>query len=242
MSSVLVAGGLRGIGKALVKKLRASGQHQVIATSRTARTWHQKDTGLIEANLDLAADQSIEHFAAKLFGQVQQLDWVINCAGVLHNEQFQPEKTFQHWTAERFEQSFRINCTGHLLLIKALAPLLLKSAHPLVASISARIGSIEDNQLGGWHAYRMSKAALNQGMKTLGIEWSRKYPKARIMLLHPGTTDTDLSKPFQRNLPDGQLQSPEETAGMLLNQINQHLKQGSAGTVFIDYRGDVIPW
>jgi NAD(P)-dependent dehydrogenase (short-subunit alcohol dehydrogenase family) len=242
MINTLVVGGLRGIGKALVDELLATGQHQVVATSRQAPSWSQSNDRLQLAQLDLADDDSMAAFSQCMQENHQSLDWLINCAGVLHSEQFQPEKTFQHFTSQRFEHAMRVNGYGHLLLIKALAPLLLRGTQPLVASVSARIGSIADNQLGGWHAYRMSKAALNQGMKTLGIEWARKYPKARLMLLHPGTTDTDLSKPFQRNLPDGQLQSPQLTAQRLIRQINQHLTDGITGTVFVDYQGHPIPW
>jgi len=242
MKTTLIVGGRRGIGKALAAQIYSSGQHRVLTTSRDYKDWLKQGDQLIQAPLDISDDASIETFTAQLSDRIDQLDGLINCAGVLHNEHFQPEKTHKHFNRYRFEQSMQINCFGHLLLINALAPKLLKAEQPLVASISARIGSIEDNQLGGWHAYRMSKAALNQGMKTLGIEWARKHPHARLMLLHPGTTDTDLSKPFQRNLPAGQLQTPEETADLLLRQMDQHLKHGSAGAVFIDYQGQAIPW
>jgi NAD(P)-dependent dehydrogenase (short-subunit alcohol dehydrogenase family) len=242
MKTTLIVGGRRGIGRELAAQLHQSGQHRVLITSRDYEAWQEHQDQPVQAPLDISNDASINAFVEQLYERTDHLDWLINCAGVLHNDLFQPEKTYKHFNKQRFEQSMQINCFGHLLLIKALAPMMLKAEQPLVASISARIGSIEDNQLGGWHAYRMSKAALNQGIKTLGIEWARKHPQARLMLLHPGTTDTDLSKPFQRNLPAGQLQTPEETARMLLEQMHHHLTTGASGAVFIDYRGQAIPW
>ena len=240
MKNILIIGGNQGIGQAMVDQLKTN--HCVITTSRNYGELTQVDENLWQIHCDLTDELSIKQLYTQISQQFTHIDWLINCAGVLFNEDFQPEKTHKQCNLNQFETSFKINCWGHLQIINSIQPLLIKSDQPVLASISARIGSIEDNRLGGWYTYRMSKAALNMGLKTLGIEWSRTCRKAKIMLLHPGTTDTALSKPFQKNLPSNQLQSPADVARQLIDQINLQIESKSTGTVFLDFEGKSIPW
>jgi NAD(P)-dependent dehydrogenase (short-subunit alcohol dehydrogenase family) len=138
-------------------------------------------------------------------------------------------------------ENYQVNAMGHLLLLKKMEKLIATAENPIVTSISARIGSIKDNQLGGWYSYRMSKAALNMGFKTLEIVWRRKYPHIQLLLVHPGTTDTELSKPFQKRLAPGKLQTIEQTSQFIIEQINRK-QQGQLDSLFIDFNGIEIEW
>jgi len=183
---------------------------------------------------------SNEHSVKTWIEDIGPVDWLINCAGMLHDTKFGPEKTIRSLDVDHFTASMNINCLPTLLLGKYGLPALQNSSNPVFATISARVGSIEDNQLGGWYSYRASKAALNMSLKCLSIEWQRVAKNIRVLALHPGTTDSRLSKPFQKNVPEGKLFSPEKTATLLLDQIScaHTLPSGR----FIAYDGEEIPW
>ncbi len=238
----LIIGGQRGIGAALASELLLCDSQEVITTSRNYTKLTAISPRSWQLHCDLNQAPSIEHMVTALQQQFSGIDQLINCAGILHDSNFMPEKSLQQIKQQQMLQSFQTNAYGHLAVIAAIQPLLTRSKQALVASLSARIGSIADNQLGGWYAYRMSKAALNMGFKTLSIEWQRKFPQVNFLLLHPGTTDTELSAPFQKNLPSGQLQTATETARKLLIQIKRHQNQQHRGVAFIDYAGHTIPW
>lgn len=238
---ILVIGGERGIGKAMADQLLKAG-HTLITSSRSFDQLQHFSEKHWTVHLDITNENSIQHLSEQLEHEFNHIDWIINCAGVLHTENYMPEKSLSQLNANQLNDNYMTNAVGHLLTIKALQKLITKSQNPVITSISARIGSIDDNHLGGWFAYRMSKAALNMGMKTLAIEWHRKFPKVKFLLLHPGTTDTDLSAPFQKNLPKGQLQSVESTASMLIEQIKQHQNHSSKFPLFLDYTGKNIKW
>ena len=239
--NVLIIGGERGIGAAIAKQLIES-KHQVIKTSRNYSELAQQIDGSWTVHCDVTDENSINQMSQQLGQQSSHIDWLVNCAGVLHTDEFMPEKALSQLNTNQLLSNYATNAVGHLLVLKTLKKLIIKAKHPLVASVSARIGSIDDNHLGGWYAYRMSKAALNMGLKTLAIEWHRTHPKVKFLLLHPGTTDTDLSAPFQRNLPSGQLQSVESTASMLIKQMQLNRQHDSKYPLFLDYKGQAIPW
>jgi NAD(P)-dependent dehydrogenase (short-subunit alcohol dehydrogenase family) len=239
--NVLIIGGGRGIGAALAKQLIQS-NHQVIKTSRQFNELVQHNDNDWTVHCDVNDENSINQLNARLHEKFSHIDWLINCAGVLHSDEFMPEKALSQINMNQLAINFSTNAVGHLLVIKALKTLITQATHPLITSISARIGSIEDNHLGGWYAYRMSKAALNMGLKTLAIEWHRRHPKVKFLSLHPGTTDTDLSAPFQKSLPQGQLQTVESTASMLLEQMQLNKQHHSKYPLFLDYKGQKIPW
>ena len=122
---------------------------------------------------------------------------------------------------EAFQKSFMINTFGPAVTAKYFLPLMRRDRKAVFAALSARVGSISDNRIGGWYAYRASKAALNMVLKTLSIEFGRRFKETVIIGMHPGTVDTDLSKPFQGNVPEGKLFSPEFSAKKLLSVIDQ---------------------
>lgn len=191
---------------------------------------------VIWSKLDAADETSVKTW---LEG-IGPVDWLINCVGMLHDNKQGPEKTIRTFDVDHFTASIRTNCLPTLLLGKYALPMLRHSSNPVFTTISARVGSIEDNQLGGWYSYRASKAALNMSLKGISIEWQRVAKHVRVLALHPGTTDSRLSRPFQKNVPEGKLFSPDKTARMLLEQIGiAHSKPSGR---FIAYDGEEIPW
>lgn len=182
------------------------------------------------------------------------LDRVVVCNGRLHGDGLQPEKRLEELSSDTLQAIFESNAVIPALWLKHLKPLfnsLQKRVRPepftaAVAVLSARIGSIEDNGKGGWYAYRASKAALNMLLKTAAIEAHRTLPALRFIAFHPGTTDTPLSKPFQRSVPEGKLFTPEFVASALLARLGAALARGAAGegelVCFEDYEGKSIPW
>ncbi|NET53570.1 MAG: SDR family NAD(P)-dependent oxidoreductase [Merismopedia sp. SIO2A8] len=169
-----------------------------------------------------------------------KLHLVVNCVGLLHEGTLQPEKSLRQINAEQLMQYFQVNSIGAVLLAKHLLPLFQHRDRSIFATISAKIGSIGDNRLGGWYGYRASKAALNMFMRTVAIEYHRKSPQSVVVLLHPGTTDTRLSQPFQRNVPPEKLFTVERTVSQLLAVIKKLDEEDSGG--FFSWDGSRLPW
>ncbi len=180
--------------------------------------------------LDLTDPASIAAAAASL---PTPPDLVICTTGVLHDQGLAPEKELKALSAEALARSFAVNAIGPALVAQAFLPLLPRGHKTLFAALSARVGSISDNRLGGWHAYRASKAALNQLLRTMAIEQTRKNPESIVIGLHPGTVDTGLSRPFQRGVRT--LFTPEESARHLLAVIDARTPDHS-GRLF-DWQG-----
>ncbi len=146
---------------------------------------------------------------------------MIVASGYLHQDGNGPEKDWRHLSAEELARNFAINATGPALVAKHFLPLLTEEGRSGFAALSARVGSISDNGLGGWYSYRASKAALNMIIRTLSVELARKKPEAFCVGLHPGTVDTGLSEPFQRNVPEGKLFTPDFAASKLLDTLGK---------------------
>ena len=147
----------------------------------------------------------------------------------MQGEGIAPEKTMRAMSHDGFTQSFMSNTIGPAMSAQALLPLLRRDQKSVFTALSARVGSISDNRLGGWYAYRAAKAALNMVIKTLAIEYGRRFPEAIIAGLHPGTVDTALSKPFQSNVPEGKLFTPEFCAQRLIEVIDGLVPEDSGG-------------
>ena len=190
--------------------------------------------------LDIENENSLKDLKDKLSKSKSNLRLVLNATGRLHSEKLNPEKRLQHINKENLIESFSINAFAPILLAKTIEEFINKELEFNFASISARVGSITDNKTGGWYAYRAAKSAQNQLFKSLSIEWARKYPKAIITLLHPGTVNTNLSKPFHKFVPKDKLFSPQKTSSYLID-ILRHQKPTDSGK-FIAWDGKEIPW
>jgi NAD(P)-dependent dehydrogenase (short-subunit alcohol dehydrogenase family) len=234
--NIVIAGGSGGIGGALVARLaqQPNVQH-IIATYRRSRpeadlpkvTWQP---------LDLSDEGAIREWA----GQIDEIDWLVNAAGMLHTPAKGPEKTIRHIEPGFFLENMGVNTLPTLLLAKHLHNQFRHGRPAVFATVSAKVGSIEDNHLGGWFSYRASKAALNMCLKTLAIEWRRTLPNVAVAALHPGTTDTALSRPFQANVPPEQLFAPGKTADYLV-KVLEGLQPGTSAQ-FLAFDGEALPW
>lgn len=244
-STVLVQGASRGIGLGLVKALlHDDAGLRVIATCRDPDRAESLDAlacdRLSICRLDVTEPARIDALASDLKQDDIRLSLIVNAAGVLHGEGFGPEKKLEDLNAGVLERVFAVNVFGPALMLKAFRPLMAREGKAVFAAISARVGSIADNRLGGWYAYRASKAALNQVIRTAGIEFGRRNRNAIAAALHPGTTDTGLSEPFQANVPARKLFSVEQTCGYLLSVIDD-LTEGDNGGFFA-WDGKPIEW
>jgi NAD(P)-dependent dehydrogenase (short-subunit alcohol dehydrogenase family) len=189
--------------------------------------------------LDLCQDEDLEQLQQRL-RELPPLRLVINTAGWLHDQQRGPEKRLQALERQGLERSFAVNAFAPILLAKAVEAAFAHAQPAWFASLSARVGSISDNRLGGWYSYRAAKAAQNQLLRTLALEWQRRRPAVCVSLLHPGTTATPLSAPFQRGVPAEQLFTPQRAAGHLLDVLEQQ-KAADSGR-FLAWDGTSIPW
>jgi NAD(P)-dependent dehydrogenase (short-subunit alcohol dehydrogenase family) len=192
-----------------------------------------------EHNIDYTSETSIAE-AAKLATKEKPLDLVIVANGILHDGDLMPEKSLRDLSAEKFHRIFEVNTITPALITKYFLPKLNKEQPSIFAALSARVGSISDNQLGGWYAYRASKAALNMIIKNAAIEIGRSNKQAIIVGLHPGTVDSDLSKPFQGNVADGKLFTPEYSAGKLLKVLD-NLSPDQTGKCFAWDGKEILP-
>jgi NAD(P)-dependent dehydrogenase (short-subunit alcohol dehydrogenase family) len=244
---VLIVGANHGIGLGFVQRLlqddrviRIYATHRNVVSSELAKLKEQNQDRLHLISMDITDETQIAAGIAQIQQQAQQLHFVFYCVGILHEDNLQPEKGLQQIQADALLRYFQVNSIGAVLLAKHLLPLLKHQERSIFASISAKIGSIGDNQLGGWYGYRASKAALNMFMHTVAVEYSRKSPRTIVVLLHPGTTDTRLSKPFQRNVPPEKLFPVERTVTQLLAVI-EGLQSDNSGQ-FFSWDGSEIPW
>ena len=224
----VVIGASGAIGGALLDSLQhAFGVTRAIGFSRK---------GL--PSLDLTSEASIASAACQLLQSDAPPRLIIDATGFLHGDGVSPEKSLRQLDAANLAKAFSLNAIGPALLMKHFFPLLPRSGKAVFATLSARVGSIGDNHLGGWYGYRASKAALNQLVRTAAIELKRRQPEAICVALHPGTVDSRLSAPFRKiGLA---VRSPAEAAGGLLEVIDRLRPEDSGG--FFDYRGEPVPW
>lgn len=233
---VVITGGSGGIGSAFVHRLAGRPDVETVTA-----TYHRNRPGVEHPKvtwqrLDLSDESAIRSWAA----QMDEIDWLINAAGMLHTSTQGPEKTVRHIDPEFFLHSMQVNTVPTLLLAKHLHTRFRHGRPAVFAAVSAKVGSIEDNRLGGWFSYRASKAALNMCLKTLAIEWRRTLPNVSVAALHPGTTDTALSKPFQHNVPREQLLAPAQSVDYMLAVLDG-LEPGESGQ-FLAFDGERLPW
>ena len=226
-SAAVVIGASGGIGAALVEALRDEDIYDVVhALSRSG-----------DIPIDIEDEASIAAAAARIAaGPAPSL--VIVATGLLHRGERMPEKSYRELDPDWLATNLRVNAIGPALIAKHILPIMPKQGRCVFAILSARIGSISDNRLGGWYGYRMAKAAVNQLVRTLSIEDKRRNDRSIIVGLHPGTVDTGLSKPFQANVRPGTLFTPDRAASQLLDVIDG-LKAPDSGRLF-DFEGEEI--
>ncbi|MCP1675559.1 NAD(P)-dependent dehydrogenase (short-subunit alcohol dehydrogenase family) [Natronocella acetinitrilica] len=247
--TALIQGASRGIGLETVRQLLNAPQTGlVIATSRDPQASaglqalaDQHGERLVLVSMDVSDPDAIAQAADAVAQRIERLHLLYNVTGILHDNQgLSPEKQLADVRANNLEQSFRVNAMGPMLVAQAFSPLMLHGAPAVLANMSARVGSITDNRLGGWYAYRAAKAAQNMFTRGLSVELGRKSKALAVVALHPGTTDTELSAPFQKRVPSDKLFSVERTARQLL-EIIAELEGRDTGR-FIAWDGADIPW
>jgi len=180
--------------------------------------------------MDYDDEASIAQTVAAIVAQAPR-DLVLVTTGILHDGELLPEKALRDISAEKLQTLFTANTVTPALMAKHFLPHLHKDQRAVFAALSARVGSISDNHLGGWYSYRASKAALNMIIKNAAIETARRYKQAIIVGLHPGTVDSPLSKPFQAHVPEGKLFTPADSAEKLLLVLEQ-LEPADSGKCF----------
>jgi NAD(P)-dependent dehydrogenase (short-subunit alcohol dehydrogenase family) len=238
--NVLIVGGAGGIGREVViRMLEDPKVDKVYATYHNAppKLQHEKLTWY---RLDCTKESEFHELSMSIASHNNTLDWVVNCVGVLHGEGFSPEKNVMNINGESFIKIMSVNALATLLLAKYLQPLIRRSLEPRFVAISAKVGSISDNRLGGWYSYRCSKAALNMAVKNLSIEWQRIMPNVAVVAFHPGTTNTTLSAPFQARVAPEKLFEPEYLA-KVIGTLLHRLSPNDNGR-FIAYNQDTLPW
>lgn len=221
--NALVIGASGGVGNAVAKGIERMGG-DVTRLSRAVD------------GLDLKDEHSIESAALYLAESGRAFDLIFIATGVLDADS-RPEKSFEELTPRAMAQSFAVNTVGPALAVKHFAPLLSKESRSVFAALSARVGSVGDNRLGGWMSYRASKAALNQIMRCAAIEVARTLPAAIVVALHPGTIETPLTRAYARGRYTA---SPDEAAAQMLSTLARMTPDQSGG--FYAYDGQEIAW
>jgi NAD(P)-dependent dehydrogenase (short-subunit alcohol dehydrogenase family) len=224
----IIIGSTGGIGSAFLRARSAKyGADSVIGLSRAS------------GDIDLTDEASIAAAAARCAqGPVPNL--VIVATGMLHDAAGGPEKSLRELDAERLAQAFAINAIGPALVAKHFLPLFARGHRGVFAALSARVGSISDNRIGGWYGYRAAKAALNMTIRNLAIEWGRTHKQAICVGLHPGTVDTSLSQPFQKNVAEGKLFTPDYAAAKMLAVLDG-LTPAESGKCFAWDGAEILP-
>jgi NAD(P)-dependent dehydrogenase (short-subunit alcohol dehydrogenase family) len=247
----VVTGASRGIGKQFCETFLQDYQGTIVACCRnpTRDLSLSNPDRVIPLALDLADPITIQKAGEELKSKLQgrPVHVLLNVAGILHDETHMPERALSQIQPDWFLQTMQVNVLGPILWTQQVLPLMQQAnaattpTPRIIANLSARVGSITDNQLGGWYSYRMSKSALNQFTRTTALELARvrrNQAPVYCVALHPGTTRTDLSQPFQRNVKPESLFAPEYTVEQLL-QVLQHLEAKHSGGLY-DYAGKAI--
>lgn len=237
MTSAVIVGASGAIGRALVARIVATGCHRpVYALSRSGLAFDEAATAL---RVDVTEEGSVQA-AAGLVGLAGPVGLVIVASGILHGPGLMPEKSIAALDAAALGAVMAVNAIGPALIAKHFVPLMPRAGRSVFAALSARVGSIEDNRLGGWYAYRASKAALNQILRTLAIEVGRTRPEAVVVGLHPGTVASDLSRPFRSSASKPAPFTPDESATHLLRVLDG-LSPRDTGRLFA-WDGRQIPF
>ena len=226
-SVAIVIGSNGGIGNSVYMQLKNSKLYdQVLGFNKYS-----------ELKVDITNEQDLKILKDKILSEDLNLKLLFNAVGYLHDHNYFPEKKVENIDLDYMKKTFLINTIGSALLLKHIAPLMSANTHSIFACLSAKVGSISDNYLGGWYSYRASKAALNQLIKTASIEYKRKKSKLIFASLHPGTVSTNLSKPF---IGKKTIMTPDIAAKKIISVLNNISLEDSG--LLIDYNKTIIPF
>lgn len=233
-----------GVGGGIGSKVAELWSHDphfdtVWAVSRESRSLLTPTSSVRELSTD-HTETSIAKTLEQVFEHSARLARVVIALGTLHGSTYSPEKSLDSLHSESMQELYRVNCVLPMLWLSAIASGLRKNPDCRVAVLSARVGSISDNGLGGWYSYRSAKAALNMSLKCAAIEMARRAKGVKLISFHPGTVDTALSEPFQRGVPEGKLFSAEFVAKRLDALLDAHESDGELS--YLDWAGATIPW
>lgn len=236
--SALIIGGSSRIAQAIITKLlKKFAAENIVVISRGAQpetfatvNWHQSEND----------EESMHALAAQFYAEKRNFDKVFICQGILHDTSVKPEKRLEDLTFDALNHVININAITPIVWLKYLLPVLKQSERCQLVVFSARVGSISDNKLGGWYSYRASKAALNMLLKSAAIEYARRAKQVKLVVFHPGTTDTPLSRPYSVNVPEAKLFSPDFVAERLFTLLQTLPADGELS--FVDWQGKSIEW
>ena len=240
--TTLIIGANSAIAKALaLQVIKESDTKLIVVTRDTSFYQHEQFNNSKVISIKDYQESSISTVVQEISkDKTTSINQVFICHGLLHNNNINPEKRLQEFSAESFTEILTANTITPVLWLKNLVPILKGKQPCKVVVFSARVGSISDNKIGGWYSYRASKAAVNMLLKSAAVELSRTAKNIKLISFHPGTTDTPLSKPFQKNVPESKLFTSEFVAKQLLQIVSENEVDGEAS--FLDWQGKTIPW
>ena len=237
----VVFGAGSAIGQALIQRWCRAGERRVLAVSRSIATVaHSESRPEVEQVACDYSDTALATLAERLTDAQADVVRLVICNGVLQGEDYRPERALSQLDLAAMRQVFEINTFLPMRILAALTPALKQSVGARVAVLSARVGSIGDNRLGGWYSYRGSKSALNMMLKCAALELRRVNPAVKVLAYHPGTVDTSLSRPFQKGVPAEKLFTPERAAEALERVMSRFEVEGDLA--YLDWRGEPIPF
>jgi len=236
----VVIGAGSAIGRALIERWSREDTHPIFAVARTEEALALVESLAVQTHQCDYSEAALAALATQMQEQSVDIRRLIICNGVLQGEGYRPERALNQLKTTAMEQVFEVNTFLPMRVLASLTSILKRSSAPRIAVLSARVGSIGDNGLGGWYSYRGSKAALNMMLRCAALEMRRVNPAAKIMAYHPGTVDTPLSQPFQANVAPEKLFSPARAAEALDTVLASLEADGELS--YLDWRGEPIPW
>ncbi|PKF62657.1 short-chain dehydrogenase [Psychromonas sp. psych-6C06] len=242
IQTTLIIGANSGIAKALARKMTTHDNQKIVLVSRNLDYYQQTMFASSQQILIENYDEESIKSALQQLHKIQHapITQVFICLGVLHTATIKPEKALSQFSAKSMMSVMNSNALTPLIWLQHLIPQVASKQAVKITFFSARVGSIRDNKLGGWYSYRASKAALNMLLKSASIELGRSNKNIKLISFHPGTTDTPLSQPFQKNVPAEKLFSTDFVAEQLLQLVEKIEVDGQLS--FIDWQGKEIPW
>ena len=231
----IVVGSGGAIARSLLDLWTKSGRYDVVAIGRV-----HCDIEKVQSLITDYSETSLAQVAASVATRGTNLERLVITNGVLSGEDFGPERKVGDIKASAWHHVMNVNALTPMLVLSAFWGLIRKSDQPRIAALTARVGSLSDNGLGGWYSYRASKAALNMMLKCAAIEAKRVNKNAKLIAYHPGTVDSPLSKPFQRSVPEGKLFTPEFSAQQLEGLMASAIPDGELS--YLDWAGEHIDW